>query len=192
MSSVKQGIYLSTLSLFACSTQLYSAEHEHEQYEAHVHGEAALLIALDGSTLEIEFLSPAMNIVGFEHQPANEAQTRAVETAIATLKQPELLFNLPSAAKCSVESIETASPLADHNEHKHEHAKEVSNAHEEQAHSDFTGHYHFQCADTTQLNKIEIEIFKHFPGTEMIEVQSISKRGQHKIDLTPDRNILDI
>ncbi len=192
MPKIKQGIFFLSITLLAGSTQLYAAEHEHEEHEAHVHGEAQLLIALEGSTLEIEFLSPAMNIVGFEHQPANEAQSHAIESAIETLKQPGLLFSLPSAAKCAPVSIKVESPLAEHGEHDHEHSKEASHDHEEEPHSDFTGHYSFHCAGMSRLGSIVIEIFKQFPGTEVIEVQSISKQGQQKIELTPDHNTLEL
>jgi ABC-type Zn2+ transport system substrate-binding protein/surface adhesin len=111
-----------------------------------------------------------------------------VESAIATLKKPELLFGLPAAAKCGSVSVEVKSPLADHDEHedehakeadhqhehKDEHAKEDSHEHEEEVHSDIAGHYKFSCAEISQLQSIEIGIFKQFPGTEEIEAQTIS------------------
>ncbi|MGD8909039.1 MAG: DUF2796 domain-containing protein [Chromatiales bacterium] len=186
MSSIKQGIIFLSISLFSVSGQLYATESEHEQHEAHVHGEAQLLIALEGDTLEIEFLSPAMNIVGFEHQPQTETQADAVEAAIDTLKQPHLLFSLPSAAKCDPVTIEVETPLSKHDAHAHEHA------HKEESHSDFTSHYHFQCGDISRLDRIEIELFKRFPGTHLIEVQSISNNGQQKIDLTPEHSTLEL
>ncbi|MES9912819.1 MAG: DUF2796 domain-containing protein [Candidatus Sedimenticola sp. 4PFRAG1] len=183
MIKTKKGIlFLSISLLLAGSTQLCASEDEHEHHEAHVHGEAQLLIALEGNTLEIEFSSPAMNIVGFEHQPVDEAQLKAVKSAIGTLKQPDLLFSITSAAKCDPMASEVESPLADHSEHDHK----------EETHSDFTGHYHFQCAEMSRLETIEIELFEQFPGIEVIEAQSISKRGQQKIDLTPGHSTLDL
>lgn len=183
MPKIIRGIFLLT-SLLVISIQSHAAEHEHEEHEAHVHGEAELLVALEGNTLEIEFLSPAMNIVGFEHPPANKAQSHAIQSAIETLKQPGLLFSFPSAAKCEPVTIEVESPFAEHEEHGHEHEKE--------SHSDFTGHYSFRCAEISRLVSIGIGIFKQFPGTEVIEVQSISKQGQQKRELAPDHNILEL
>lgn len=183
-----------SITLFAYSSLLYADEHkhedEHEEHEAHVHGEAQLLVAVDGSTLEIEFHSPAMNIVGFEHKPSNDAQERDVESAIATLKQPNMLFSLPSAAKCESTSVEVKSPLAEHDEHEHKDDHEHEGDKEE--HSDITGHYSFNCAAIAQLNNIEITIFKQFPGTEAIEVQSISSQGQNKTELTPKQSTLNL
>jgi len=184
MNNTNVRINLLSAALLASSAQLYASEpdHEtHETHETHVHGEAQLLIALEGNSLEIEFLSPAANIVGFEHLPVNTVQRQAVESAIDTLKQASLLFSFPPTAKCDSVSIEVESPLTDDDAHDHE----------ERAHSDFTGHYHYQCANMSLLDKIEIDLFRQFPGVEHLEVQSISKRGQQKIDLTPGHSTLE-
>ncbi len=178
-------------TIFACQTCLYAGDHaEHEERAAHVHGKGKLLVALEGGIIDIEFLSPAMNIVGFEHQPANESQAHAVEKAIATLKQPGKLFNLPAAADCKPVSIKVESPLAGHDHHEHsdkEHKEEP-----EEGHSDFAGHYRFQCSNGAALKRIEVKIFGFFPGTEEIEAQSISTHGQQKIDLSPEENVLEL
>lgn len=182
MKKIDPGAIVLSISLLGSSIQIHAAESDHEQHEAHVHGEAQLLIAVEGDALEIEFHTPAMNIVGFEHRSANEAQIQAVESAIGTLKQPDLVFSIPSTAKCEPVSIEVESPLAEHADHDHE----------EETHSNFTGHYHFRCAEISHLEKIDIKLFEQFPGTEVIEVQSISKRGQQKIDLTPGQSALEL
>jgi len=181
MNNTKIRINFLSAALLASSAQLYASESDHEHHEVHVHGEARLLIAMEGNNLEIEFLSPAANIVGFEHLPVNTIQRQAVESAISTLKQTSLLFSFPPTAKCDSVSIEVESPLADDDAHDHE----------EKTHSDFTGHYHYQCVNMSRLDKIEIDLFKQFPGVEHLEVQSISKRGQQIIDLTPGRSTLE-
>jgi hypothetical protein len=203
MSKTKYGISLLGYSLLAISTQLYAVDSDHEQHQAHVHGEAEMLIALDGSTLEIEFHSPAMNIVGFEHQPKTEQQSEAVDKAIDTLKQPAKLFTLAAAAQCNPVTIEVETALAKHeggekahnkheHDHEHDHEPEHDHEHEAETHSDFAVHYQFQCADLNKLDKIEFVLFKHFPGTERLEVQSISNKGQQKIDLTPGNSTLEL
>ncbi|MCU7854044.1 MAG: DUF2796 domain-containing protein [Candidatus Thiodiazotropha sp. (ex Monitilora ramsayi)] len=176
----KTGIGFLSLSLLALSTPLQASESDHEQHESHVHGEAKLLIVLEENALEIEFLSPAMNIVGFEHQPKSEEQMGRLKAALETLNNPDLLFGLPAAAKCIIESKAVKSPMA------------VQDEHEEENHSDFATHYHYQCAETTRLNKIDIHLFDHFPATEAIEVQAISNRGQQKLDLTPGHSTLEL
>ena len=177
--------------LFSGGAQVYATEHdheheheqEHEHHEAHVHGEAQLLIAREGNTLEIGFFSPSMNIVGFEHQPENETQANMVKSAMDSLKQPGLLFSFPSSAKCEPVSVDIESPFAGHDEHEHEH--------EEEEHSDFSGHYHYRCADPSRLDRMDIQLFSRFPGTEAIEAQVISERGQWKQEMTPGHATLE-
>jgi hypothetical protein len=182
-----------SLSLLALSTPLHASESEHEQHESHVHGEAKLLMALEGNALEIQFLSPAMNIVGFEHQPKNEAQMGQVKAAVKILNNPDMLFGLPASAKCVIESKEVESPMAMHEEeHGHKHDEDHDQEHDEGSHSDFTAHYHYECAEISSLNKIDVKLFDHFPATEAIEVQAISNRGQQKIDLTPGHSTLEL
>ncbi|MES9925746.1 MAG: DUF2796 domain-containing protein [Candidatus Thiodiazotropha endolucinida] len=182
MDKINWYIIFCSIVLLAGSIQLNAAEHEHEHHEAHIHGEAQLLLAMEDNTLEMELLSPAMNIVGFEHQPENEAQTRAVESAIDALNQTGRIFSFPDTAKCDSVSVEVVSPLTENDQHDHE----------EEAHSEFKAHYLFRCAEISRLERIEVQLFSAFPGIEVIEVQSISKRGQRKLDLTPEHNTLEL
>lgn len=79
--------------------------HEHEEAAslgAHEHGAARLNAALDGKRLELEFISPAMNLVGFEHAPATPADEAKIAEARSQLEQPAALFGLPTAAGCSI------------------------------------------------------------------------------------------
>jgi ABC-type Zn2+ transport system substrate-binding protein/surface adhesin len=151
-----------------------------------------------------------MNIVGFEHQPKTESQHEAIEKAMETLGQPGLLFRLPSSAKCHPMSAEVETPLAMHEDHEHshdhgdkhehedhKHADEHDHKHEDHdhsgdTHSDFTAHYHFHCDKISQLDRIEIDLMKQFPATEQIEVQTISPKGQQKIDLTPGKSTVEL
>lgn len=193
MSRTKRRITLLGCLLLVISIQLSADDSDYEQHGAHVHGEAEMLIAVEGLTLEMELHSPAMNIVGFEHQPKNEQQTDVVEKAIETLKQPGMIFTLPAAAQCNPEMIDVVTSLSKHkHEHEQEHEHEHEHEHDAETHSDFTAHYHFQCADLKKLDKIEFNLFEQFPGTERLEVQSISNKGQQKIDLTPGNTTLEL
>ncbi len=72
------------------------------QQSAHVHGIATLNLAMEGDELEIEFVSPAGNIVGFEHEAVTAAECRAIRDAIEQLRKGNELFDLPLAASCSL------------------------------------------------------------------------------------------
>ena len=82
-------------------------EHDHDQahrqHDAHVHGSAALNLALESGEVHIELDSPAANIVGFEHAPSSEGDHAALDKAVATLKNGDQLFHFNSEAGCRME-----------------------------------------------------------------------------------------
>ena len=96
------------------------------QQSAHVHGVASINLAIDGDELQIEFVSPADGIVGFEYEPSTSAERKAVADAIALLKNPDKLFALPASAGCKLHEVEAERHAdGEHDEHDHgdEHAK---------------------------------------------------------------------
>ncbi|WP_372986869.1 ZrgA family zinc uptake protein [Marinobacter sp.] len=48
---------------------------------AHQHGHAELSFAVEGNKVEVMFVSPAYNVVGFEHEARTNAQTQALTKA---------------------------------------------------------------------------------------------------------------
>ena len=68
----------------ALSFPVLADDHQHS-LEAHVHGIGTLNIALENQLLELQFESPAMNIIGFEYQPTTAADIQAVKAAQNTL-----------------------------------------------------------------------------------------------------------
>ena len=180
--------------LLAVSTWAHAEDADFEEHGAHVHGVAQLSVAQDGDTLEMEFVSPAMNIVGFEHPATANAELDAMASALATLRDPGLVFELPAAAGCTPQSVEVGSDTG-HDEHAHagEHdVQEAAHHGEEGGHSDIVGHYRFLCADMQRLDHIRVSVFKLFPGTRVIQVQSATERGQRETELTPENDILDL
>ena len=171
----------------AVATQTVNA-HEHREHGAHVHGIGQLNVVLDGSTLEIELDSPAMNLVGFEHAPRSKAEHEQRDIAIARLREAGLLFVLPAPAACRLESVEVAEEGAGHEgeaEHHHEHGDGA-----EQHHSDINAHYRFHCAEPARLDGIDVRLFELFPATHELEVQYIAPNGQGAAELTADEHRL--
>lgn len=161
------------------------AHEEHASLDAHEHGVASLNVALDGQTLEIQLQSPAMNLVGFEHEAKSEADKAKVAAARQHLEQPQALFALPIEAKCALQDSELDSPLfGGHAHDEHEHA-------DEHGHSDIDASYRFACANAEALQTLELgSFFGTFPGTEKLEVQLIGPSGQQGAELTPSNSRL--
>ena len=161
------------------------AHEEHASLDAHEHGVASLNVALDGQTLEIQLQSPAMSLVGFEHEAKSEADKAKVAAARQHLEQPQALFALPIEAKCALQDSELDSPLfGGHAHDEHEHA-------DEHGHSDIDASYRFACANAEALQTLELgSFFGTFPGTEKLEVQLIGPSGQQGAELTPSNSRL--
>ena len=72
----------SSLFILAILSGVVSAEQSEvdRQLEAHEHGLGQLNVALEKEQLHIEFISPSMNIVGFERAPATSEEQNAVQT----------------------------------------------------------------------------------------------------------------
>jgi hypothetical protein len=184
-------------------------EHEHRQHGAHVHGIAALNLALEGEELHIELHSPAANIVGFEHAPSSEADHAALDKAVATLKDGARLFRFNAEAGCRMETADVTSSLLDeeHGEHAgehkgdHDHEKEDDHGHQEheheghehegETHSDIKAAYHFECDQPGKLTRLTVELFEAFPGTERLNVQYVIESNQGAEKLTPADHVID-
>lgn len=174
------------LPLAAAQAQTHDHDHDHGSLGKHEHGVATLNVALEGSTLEIELESPAMNIVGFEHAATSAADKKTVAAARAQLEKPMALFSLPAAAGCSLTEHELHSPLfgtADHDhdddaaDHDHDHDHE---------HSDIDADYTFTCKQPEALKTLDLSAFyKQFPATQKINVQLIGPSGQQGVESTP-------
>jgi hypothetical protein len=163
-------------------------DHAHEErgsLDAHAHGVASLNVALDGQTLEIQLESPAMNLVGFEHEAKSDADKAKVASARKHLEQPQALFALPIEAQCALQDSELDSPLfgaAEPAEHEHG---------DEDGHSDIDASYRFTCANAEVLKTLELgSFFGTFPATEKLQVQLIGPSGQQGAELTPSNSRL--
>ncbi|HEY0340420.1 MAG TPA: DUF2796 domain-containing protein, partial [Steroidobacteraceae bacterium] len=71
------------LSILATSP---SHADEFEQHPPHEHGKVTINAALDGNELVIEIDSPAINVIGFEHEPRTESERAAVNVAASLLQ----------------------------------------------------------------------------------------------------------
>ena len=161
---------------------------------AHEHGASALDVAIEGGRVEMRLESPAMDVVGFEHEPSTDAQRAAIEEARATLAEPMALFAPPEAAGCEVaeasvkhvfEGGHEEHGVEEAAEHGHEEGEEHAEAEAEQGeeaegatHSEFQATYALDCEDPSALTAIDFPFFEVFPGAQEIDVQVVTERGQ--------------
>lgn len=176
----------------------YSVYGEYRQLDAHEHGVAQLNLVWEGEELVIEFISPAANIVGFEHEPATERDREAINKARAMLMDGTSLFQFPAEAECVLEHAEVETDL-EHNGHEehgegHSHGHSHDNGehhldkhdHDGDGHGDFRAEYHFRVGNPTALTYLEVRLMQLYPSIERMKVQAASQATQTAVELTPD------
>lgn len=111
---------------------------------AHVHGLATLRLAVESEALEIEFESPAANLLGFEHKAHSTEDRARVEKAATVLQAGDNLFVLNNA-DCKLDNVELdysdllSNQEPHHDEHHDKHADE-HHAHEKHDHEKHHNH----------------------------------------------------
>lgn len=164
--------------------------------DAHVHGTSDLTIAIEGKDIEIEFESPAMNLVGFEHKANSEKDKAIVQKTVVILNKHDSVFSLSGGSCKLVDSSVNVSSLldahekhSDHDEHghknEHEHDKHEHDEHSDpKSHSEISASYHFQCDDLDKLSSMDVELFKGFSGIHKIKAMWLSETKQGAVTLT--------
>lgn len=189
----KLHVGLLLISGFLLGQAVHAEQESFRQHGAHVHGIGQLNVALEGDRLWIEFISPAINIVGFEHPPGTHEQKQSVDNAIQTLKDPTQVFAFAPESDCRPTGVDVETTILkeEHHEHGDEHHahEEGENhghgEHDEETHSEFQATYEFQCAQPDRLEYIDVLLFERFAGTEEIEARIIGPHGQSSVELTP-------
>ena len=133
-----------------------ASDDERREHDAHEHGHGALDIVVEGEELVIELRIPAVNVVGFEHAPKDDAEREAIRQALVPFGDAASLFVLPADAECEVEEAEAAIASMGHEDE-----------HEGEGHGDGDGHDHEKDGhETDEHAKDEHEEHEEHEGEE--------------------------
>ena len=148
-------------------------EHEAEHdLGAHEHGAATLDVVIDGATVYLEFGSPWVNLVGFEHEPSSESEHTAIADAEQQLSEAETLF-VAEGGDCSASS-EAVESERDGN------------------HSEVQASYRLECTDIDALTAIDVALMEIWPDIDSLTVQLAGPSGQHQSVLSAEDSSLDL
>ena len=151
----------------------------HAQHRAHVHGFAALNIALQGGRLSVQLEAPLDSLLGFEHKPRTDAQRKAADAALALLNKPQDWLQPDAAAQCTATRTEVRADvlLPDAKSDAKPDAKSATPA-AASAHADLDASVDFQCAAPERLQRLQLKLFDAFPRLNRIDVQVVGPQGQ--------------
>ena len=139
------------LSILSIAVTLFTgiqsayAEKSAESLDAHVHGLSELTIAMDAKTIELQLISPAMNLVGFEHKASSKQDIAAVKQAELILGQHNSLF-LIAGGDCehlstSIDSGDLLESESHHEKHDgHDDHDKYDDHHAHEKHDDHDDH----------------------------------------------------
>lgn len=162
--------------------------------EAHTHGAGNLTLVYENGVLEIQFDSPAMSLLGFEHKPKTRAQVDSIKKTKALLNSPEKIVSV-NGGNCSPSTVNVkilgpAGQALNNNhsqEHGHHNAGEKNVEHDQSnaSHSEASATYVFDCLDGEDLESATISLFEYFSGLEQINVNWIVETQQGGSILRP-------
>ncbi len=137
--------------------------------KAHEHGAARLDVALEGTTLTIALDTPLDGLLGFERAPRSEAERRAADQAVATLRAADKLFAIDPAARCALASVTLESaPLK----------LGAAAPAKDDGHGDLEGEFVFRCETVPAF--VDAGLFQAFPRLSRVDVQVAAPKGQRK------------
>lgn len=167
---------LALLLSFAC---LPATSEEFRQRGAHVHGEGTLGIAVEGATLTIEFLAPAVNVVGFEHEPRSAADKQATAQADNLLQSARDTIGLPVAAACKLVKASVTRP---------EWTAEGEDDHDDEEHGEehvnYSARWEYRCANPQALSFVEPWIFAKLKNMHQLNASVITASTQRQQAVT--------
>ena len=88
---MKKSIYYSLLMSAMMSV---AAAEETRQVDKHEHGVGELNIAVEGNAIDLEFMIPGADIVGFEYEAKSDSDIALVNTALRKIWKILIIFLL--------------------------------------------------------------------------------------------------
>ncbi len=184
------------LIVFCIPLLMVPAFAQSSSQDAHAHGLATLTLALENEMLQIQFESPAANVVGFEYAATSPEERQSVVKAEATLAEPAVLFFFEGTDCQSTKTTVDVSGVIDdeskeNDEHADHHHHDPSH-HSESGHSEISAEYHFSCEDPQNLVAVSVALISQFPSIERIDTMWITVDKQGAASLTTNRNTISL
>lgn len=132
---------------------------QHEEHGSHSHGEAQLTFVLEGNEAELAFVTPTVNVVGFEHQPKDQQQQQMVQKMLADFTQANW-FSFDAEANCTVSNTDISSDLTSANPSK-------------PIHADLNANYTLVCQNPALLRQLSLQLATLAPAIQHVKVQWI-------------------
>jgi hypothetical protein len=145
------------------------------QHGAHVHGTAAVNIAVDDRTALIEFTAPAEGVIGFEHQAKSAADQSRQAKALDLLRQNmDQMLRLDPKLGCRF------SPT------------KVDVVRQDAEHAEVHGSFAVDCQAPLAGSKVRFGFTQAFPRLQTVTVQVVGGTQQVGASIKQDKGELEV
>lgn len=148
------------------STQLIAADNP----GSHQHGHAEMQLAIGADQIEILLMSPAGNLVGFEHHPRTPEQHQALDSVTNWLGENPLVNTLESICETRATTVQhEVAGGHDHDGHNHG---------GESMHADITVTQVLSCAGLDMPISLTTPLTTRFPAIDHLDIAWAGPDGQ--------------
>jgi len=202
-------------SLILSAMMSVATAEETRQVDKHEHGVGELNIAIEGNSINLEFMIPGADIVGFEYKAKSDEDISTVNAALTKFDDFNNIFTIPNTANCNLAEAEIAinqgndhdGEHEEHDEHDHEehdehdheeheehdeHDHDEHDEHEEETHNEFVAHYSFTCGNVKEIDRINFTYFTTFPNSGELEIQFVSEMGSTSFEVEGDEPFINL
>ena len=179
-----------------------AAAEETRQVDKHEHGVGELNIAIEGNSINLEFMIPGADIVGFEYKAKSDEDISLVNTALTKFDDFSNIFTIPNAANCNLVEAEIAINQGDDHDDEHDHEEHEEHGghdehdeheeHGEETHNEFVAHYSFTCGNVKEIDRINFTYFTTFPNSGELEIQFVSEMGSTSFEVEGDEPFINL
>ena len=171
-----------------------------QELGSHVHGLTELNLVIANQNAQIEFISPAINLLGFERASNSPEENKLFNEVLEDLQTAEWLLGdqlrdcqmstpVFEAPEFGSHEMSEGHEEHEHEDHEHEDHEHEDHEHETGDHADFRVQYLFDCRSAPPSN-FTVTAFDRFVGIEEISVRWIVGRKQGVSNLTPSNATL--
>nr|BBJ05599.1 hypothetical protein YBY_34480 [Marinobacter nauticus] len=154
---------------------------------AHQHGHAELQMAIENERVDLLLLSPAYNLIGFEHKPRTDEQRQRVNDTEQWASETAMINTVAGNCTLVSSAMHVGWGKAKGDDHKHDHGHSHSHDHDHgSGHADIEITQTINCPGLSESAEFETGLMARFPELEHLNVQWVGPQGQGATRLSPD------
>ena len=158
------------LALSICSALISTQSIAADNPGSHQHGHAEMQLAIGHNQIEIVLMSPAGNLIGFEHHPRTKEQHQVLESVTLWLGENSLVNTLESTCQIHTTTIQhEVAGSHDHDGHSHSNQGQ---------HADITVTQILNCAGLNNPASLTTPLTTRFPALEYLDIAWTGPGGQ--------------